>query len=37
MKEKYSSKNLAHLGIVSQICGEIGVVKVVDKLIPPNP
>lgn len=37
MKEKYSSKNLDHLGIVSQICDEIGVKEVIDKLIPPDP
>ncbi len=37
MKEKYSSKNLDHLGIVSQICDEIGIVEVIDKLIPPDP
>ncbi|MCB1110476.1 MAG: IS1634 family transposase, partial [Chlamydiia bacterium] len=36
MKEKYSSKNLDHLGIVSQICDEIGIVEVIDKLIPPD-
>ena len=36
MKEEYSSKNLDHLGIVSQICDEIGIVGVIDKLIPPN-
>jgi hypothetical protein len=32
MKEKYSSKNLDHLGIVSQICDEIGIVEVIDNL-----
>ena len=36
MKEEYSSKNLDHLGIVSEICDEIGIVGVIDKLIPPN-
>lgn len=36
MKEKYSSKNLDHLGIVSQICDEIGIVEVIDRLIPPD-
>ena len=36
MKEKYGSKNLDHLGIVSQICDEIGIVEIVDKLIPPD-
>lgn len=37
MKERYSSKNLDHLGIVSQICDEIGIVETIDKLIPPDP
>lgn len=37
MQEKYSSKNLDHLGIVSQICDEIGIVEVIDRLIPPDP
>ncbi len=37
MTEHYSSKNLDHLGIVSQICDEIGIVKTIDKLIPPDP
>ena len=37
MQEKYSSKNLDHLGIVSQICDEIGIVEAIDKLIPPDP
>jgi len=37
MNENYSSKNLDHLGIVSQICDEIGIVKTIDKLIPPDP
>lgn len=37
MEEHYSSKNLDHLGIVSQICDEIGIVKTIDKLIPPDP
>ncbi len=36
MKERYSSKNLDHLGIVSQICDEIGIVEIIDKLIPPD-
>lgn len=36
MKERYSSKNLDHLGIVSQICDEIGIVEAIDKLIPPD-
>jgi len=36
MKEKYGSKNLDHLGIVSQICDEIGIVEIIDKLIPPE-
>jgi hypothetical protein len=30
MEEHYSSKNLDHLGIVSQICDEIGIVKTID-------
>jgi transposase len=37
MQEQYSSKNLDHLGIVSQICDEIGIVEAIDKLIPPDP
>ena len=37
MTEHYSSKNLDHLGIVSQICDEIGIVKTINKLIPPDP
>ena len=37
MTEVYSSKNLDHLGIVSQICDEIGVVGAIDKMIPPDP
>jgi transposase len=37
MKEEYSSKNLDHLGIVSQICDEIGLTELIDKLIPPDP
>jgi transposase len=36
MKEQYSSKNLDHLGIVSKICDEIGIVEVIDKCIPPD-
>ncbi len=37
MKEKYSRKNLDHLGVVSQICDEIGIVEVIDKLILSDP
>ena len=37
MKEEYTSKNLDHLGIVSQICDEIGIVEAIDKMIPPDP
>jgi transposase len=37
MQEQYSSKNMDHLGIVSQICDEIGIVKMIDQLIPPDP
>jgi transposase len=37
MQEQYSSKNLDHLGIVAQICDEIGIVEAIDKLIPPDP
>lgn len=37
MKEEYSSKNLDHLGIVSQICDEIGIVEAIDKVIPTDP
>ncbi len=36
MKERYSSKTWDHLGIVSQICDEIGIVEALDKLIPPD-
>jgi transposase len=37
MQEEYSSKNFDHLGIVSQICDEIGIKEVIDRLIPPDP
>lgn len=37
MNHEYSSKNFDHLGIVSQICDEIGIVEKVDSLIPPDP
>lgn len=37
MSNKYNSKNLDHLGIVSQICDEIGIVEAIDKIIPPDP
>jgi transposase len=37
MDKEYSSKNLDHLGIVSQICDEIGIIEIIDKLIPPDP
>jgi len=37
MQNEYRSKNLDHLGIVSQICDEIGIVEMIDKLIPPDP
>lgn len=37
MNSEYSSKNLDHLGIVSQICDEIGIVEAVDRMLPPDP
>ena len=37
MNQEYSSKNFDHLGIVSQICDEIGIVEKIDSLIPPDP
>lgn len=37
MQNTYRSKNLDHLGIVSQICDEIGIVETIDKILPPNP
>lgn len=37
MNSKYRSKNLDHLGIVSQICDEIEIVETIDKIIPPDP
>ena len=37
MSQEYSSKNFDHLGIVSQICDEIGIVEKIDSLIPPDP
>lgn len=37
MNSKYRSKNLDHLGIVSQICDEIGIVETIDKILPPDP
>ena len=37
MNQEYSSKNFDHLGIVSQICDEIGVTEKVDSLIAPDP
>lgn len=36
MNNTYRSKNLDHLGIVSQICDEIGIVEVIDKILPPD-
>jgi hypothetical protein len=33
----YCSKNLDHLGIVSQICDDIGLVEAIDRMIPPDP
>jgi len=33
----YCSKNLDHLGIVSQICDDIGLVEAIDKMIPTDP
>ena len=37
MDNMYRSKNLDHLGIVSQICDEIGIVEMIDKILPPDP
>jgi hypothetical protein len=37
MSQEYVSKNLDHLGIVSVVCDEIGILKKVDELIPPDP
>jgi transposase len=37
MNDEYQSKNLDHLGIVSQICDEIGIVEAIDQAIPPDP
>jgi transposase len=37
MNTEYQSKNLDHLGIVSQICDEIGIVEAIDQLLPPDP
>ena len=37
MNSEYQSKNLDHLGIVSQICDEIGIVEAVDQFLPPDP
>jgi transposase len=37
MNNTYCSKNLDHLGIVSQICDEIGIVGTIDKILPPDP
>jgi transposase len=37
MENSYRSKNLDHLGIVSQICDEIGIVEIIDRLVPPDP
>lgn len=36
MDNMYRSKNLDHLGIVSEICDEIGIVEMIDKIIPPD-
>jgi hypothetical protein len=36
LDSSYSSKNFDHLGIVSQICDEIGLVETIDKIIPPD-
>lgn len=37
MNNTYRSKNLDHLGIVSQVCDEIGIVEAVDKILPQDP
>ena len=36
MNSKYHSRNLDHLGIVSQICDEIGIVETIDRILPPD-
>lgn len=36
MKE-FSSKDLDHLGLVSGMCDEIGLVEMIDQMIPPDP
>lgn len=37
MTTKHSSKDLGHLGIVSVVCDQIGLVEAVDEMIPPDP
>jgi len=37
MTTQYNSKVLDHLGIVSVVCDEIGLTKIIDDLIPPDP
>ena len=34
---EYSSKGLDHLGLVAAMCDEIGLVKTIDEIIPPDP
>lgn len=37
MTTEHSSKDLGHLGIVSVVCDQIGLVEAVDEMIPPDP
>jgi len=37
MTTKHSSKDLGHLGIVSVVCDQIGLVEAIDQIIPPDP
>ena len=36
MDPQYISKDLSHHGIVSTLCDQIGLVKLVDECIPPD-
>ena len=36
MDPQYTSKDLSHHGIVSTLCDQIGLVKLVDECIPPD-
>lgn len=35
--EKFESRDLGYLGLVAAICDEIGIVEIIDRLIPPDP